>query len=422
MKRALLTGFSVSVLAVLLLVAGVGTSAVRARGRVASACSGPVVHDPYDGFHVGVPAGWQLSTLYGIIVVHQDTAGTIEGVVSPAILTASLTPARFFAATTTELKKLAAGGGNELSFHVMSTNGGLTQATVTGRSGSVTVSGRAGVSLIADPTAHGSRLVVFTGYWAPPGRLAAERSKLVAIGACYGPQPGALFRIVKDQAFTYPIPPGWTIGGEGQNNLFLDDGPDASANYIFWEPLTPSQGVTDAQSLLNYTFGQIGVKVDTVLATVSAPNTTTAAGGTGEAERVEFLGTVNGTKQVHAIATVTATTGGGVTSGAVRLAISTPALWNSLNGALIQVANGIEHDFTQDLAQLRQVQQQLDAFGQQVEGFDYALNGNDLVQNTATGQQFEAPYTAFNQSGPDGPGYYTGSPGNLQKLQIITPS
>jgi hypothetical protein len=54
-------------------------------------------------------------------------------------------------------------------------------------------------------------------------------------------------------------------------------------------------------------------------------------------------------------------------------------------------------------------------------GFDQALEGTDLVRDSATGQTFEAPYSAYRASGPDGPGYYTGSPGNLKKLQILTP-
>ena len=404
-----------------LLGAGAGATGVHSSARAASACTGPVVHDPYDGFHVGVPAGWDVATGGGLILVH-DPANTSQGVVSPAILTKNVTPARFYAATTNEISALAAAAGNRLSFHVTSAKGGLAQATVTGRGGNITVSGNARVALIPDPTAHGSQLVVFTAYWAPLGRLAGERSELVAIGACYGPQPGALFRIVRDQAFTYPIPPGWTVpssgpNAEGANNLTVYDGPDASANYVFLEAVTASEGVTDARSLLSFSMGRLGIRVGTVLSVQTAAPTTTVTGATQEAVRVEFLGTT-GTTQIHVIATVTSVTVGGVTSGALRFALATPAVWNSLNGALIQVANGIQHDFTQDLEQLRQIQQQLDAFGQQVQGFDYALTGNDLVRDPATGQQFEAPYAAYNPNGPDGPGYYSGT----QKLQIVTPS
>ena len=53
---------------------------------------------------------------------------------------------------------------------------------------------------------------------------------------------------------------------------------------------------------------------------------------------------------------------------------------------------------------------------------DQALDGTDLVEDPATGEQFEAPYSDYSQSGPDGPGYYVGSPGSETKLNVITPS
>ena len=158
-----------------------------------------------------------------------------------------------------------------------------------------------------------------------------------------------------------------------------------------------------------------------MLSTSAAPNQTTASGGVQQFEQIEFLGS-NGGNLIHGIAGVQATSGGGVTSGTVRLAMSTRPLWNSLNQALLRVASGIQHDFTQDDQELLHVQQQLQGFAQQVAGFDQALNGTDIVHDAATGQTFEAPYSAFSKSGPDGPGYYVGSPGaNLRKLEIETP-
>ena len=113
-------------------------------------------------------------------------------------------------------------------------------------------------------------------------------------------------------------------------------------------------------------------------------------------------------------------TGGGATSGALRIALATPALWNSLNGELIWIAYSIQHSFTQDLQAILRTQQQLAGFSQQVAGFDHALNGTDLVRDPATGIQYEAPYSAYSQTGPGGPGYYLGSPGSEHKL-VITP-
>jgi hypothetical protein len=178
--------------------------------------------------------------------------------------------------------------------------------------------------------------------------------------------------------------------------------------------------VTDVKSYLRYMSGKLGIKINRVLSSSAAPNTTTVTGALQQFEQVEFLGRLR-TGQIHGIVGVQSVSGGGVTSGSIRLAISTPALWNAVNAALLRVAAGIQHDFTQDDQELLRVQQQLQGFAQQVQGFDRALQGTDLVRDSATGQTFEAPYSAYRASGPDGPGYYTGSPGNLKKLQIVTP-
>lgn len=38
-------------------------------------CSLPLTHDTYQGFHVGVPPGWDLSTLDGTVSVAKNTSG-----------------------------------------------------------------------------------------------------------------------------------------------------------------------------------------------------------------------------------------------------------------------------------------------------------------------------------------------------------
>ena len=158
-----------------------------------------------------------------------------------------------------------------------------------------------------------------------------------------------------------------------------------------------------------------------VLSNYSSPASAGANGATDQEVITEFLGTI-GSKQIHGLVRTIASVGGGASSGVLRIALTTPALWNSLNGAVISVSYGIEHDFTQDLAAIRQQQQQLAGFSQQVAGFDQALNSTDIVEDPATGQQYEAPYSAYDQNGPNGPGYYSDASGNLTKLKIVTPS
>jgi hypothetical protein len=77
-----------------------------------------------------------------------------------------------------------------------------------------------------------------------------------------------------------------------------------------------------------------------------------------------------------------------------------PALWNSTNGALAHILNSIQHSFAQDFQQWEHITQQQQAFAQQVQGFDYALTGVDLVNDPATGATFEARYDTYNLTGP----------------------
>jgi hypothetical protein len=384
----------------------------KAVGVDAAGCTDPVVHDSYDGFHIGVPAGWYLSSLSGLIVVFKDYSATTEGVVQTAFVNTNESQRVFISSVLASLSKNAKSAGNLLTFRTVS----ATTAVASGRVGSVVIAGEARVSFIPAATAHGSELGVVSGYWAPSSQLGAERSELASIGGCFGLQAGTLSRFVKDQWFGYTLPLGWTVGNEGPDELFLEAGPNASANFLLAGPfLASSTGITDAASFQHYCFQRLGLTIKTVLSRATFPSQTTAAGGTEQEIITEFLGT-DGSKQVHGLVRTIASTGGGATSGVLRIALATPPLWDSLNGALIWDTYSIEHSFTQDLAAIQQQQEQLAGFSQQVAGFDQALNGADLVEDPATGEEFEAPYTAYSQSGPDGPGYYTGSPGDETKL------
>jgi hypothetical protein len=386
-------------------------------GLKASGCTDPVVHDSYDGFHIGVPAGWYLSSLSGLIVVFKDYSATTEGVVQTAFVSKNEPQRAFFSRVLASLSKNAKSAGNALTFRLLSS----TTAVVSGHVGNTEIAGEARLSFMPTVTAHGSELGIVSGYWAPGSQLGAERAELASIGGCFGLQAGTLSRFVKDQWFGYTLPLGWTVGHEGPDELFLEAGPNASANFLLAGPfLASSTGVTGAASFQTYCFQRLGVTISTVLSSATFPNQTTAAGATDQEIITEFLGTA-GSKPVHGLVRTITTTGGGVTSGVLRIALATPSLWDSLNGVLIWDSYSIEHSFTQDLAAIQQQQEQLAGFSQQVAGFDQALNSTDLVEDPATGQEFEAPYTAYSQSGPDGPGYYTGSPGDETKLKIITP-
>jgi hypothetical protein len=106
-------------------------------------------------------------------------------------------------------------------------------------------------------------------------------------------------------------------------------------------------------------------------------------------------------------------------SGVIRLALSDQNLWNSVTGAVVQMAGFIQHDFTQDLQQLEQISRQWQNFNGQVANFDDTLNNQQLMQDPNTGKLYEAPYSAYGD-GTQGPGYYldNGLPGG-QRLNEV---
>jgi hypothetical protein len=403
------------------------TSTQRLSGHTTSstappaACAMARTSDPYDGFHIAVPNGWSLFTLDGTIVVSKDATGTEQVAVLPALMTAGLTPSSFFTASLGVLQKQVALSGGTLSWKIASDRAALPSAQLTLHNGHVTMSGAASVKVLSQPTAHSSSQIAFIANWAPVAQFATERATLAGIGACYGPQAATLFRVAKDQVFTYAIPAGWTTSNEGQDNIEISDGNDAYVSYTL-AATSPGSGVDSAQSFLSWAFGRLGIKVTQVI------------GSAGSKDQLyeQFLATLSDGRPAHGLVNIVSSTGSGLPSGVIRLALASPARWNSVNGALIQIMSSIQHDFTQDLQQWHRIQEQWqtisrqwqdisrqgNTFNQNFQGFDDALNGVDLVHDPTTGDTFEAPYNAYSATGPDGPGYYSHA-GN--RLEIQTP-
>jgi hypothetical protein len=42
-------------------------------------------------------------------------------------------------------------------------------------------------------------------------------------------------------------------------------------------------------------------------------------------------------------------------SGVIRLGLATPALWDSVNGGLLQMMGSVQHNFSGDLQQIAQI-------------------------------------------------------------------
>ena len=394
---------------------GAKGSAGSSSGTVAAACNLPLTQDIYDGFHIGVPPGWNLFRLNGTIVVAKDP--TEQSTVTPVLMTAGLTPAKVFSSSLSSLQNQITATGGSMTYTINGSTSEHPTADLTLRAGQATLTGEAREVVLPQPTAHGGSIAALLASWAPTSSFAVERSTLAGIGTCYGPQPGTLYQVMKDQVFTFAIPPGWTVQSEGQDTIEIAKGNDASATYTL-TLLPPGTGVNSPQSLLSYAFGKLGIHVDQVLNSQETPTTQVGNGGSQAQGNMEFTGSLGDGRAVHGLANVVAATGGPTPSGVIRLALATTSLWNSVNGALVHIVNSIQHSSVQDLQQWENLNRQQQAFSEQVQGFDYALNGVDLVHDPSTGATFEAPYDTYRASGPDGPGYYDQA---NNKLQIETP-
>jgi hypothetical protein len=392
------------------------STSTTTKATIAS-CTLPLTKDTYDGFRIGIPAGWDLFTNDGTIVVEKDSTATEESTVTPVLITTGLTPTSVFQSSLESLRKEIVQSGGTMTSTVTTPSGHTPTATLALSTHGTPLTGQATLAVLPEKTAHGSSVAALLASWSPTSTFAGQRATLAAIGACYGPTPGTLYQVMKDQVFTYAIPLGWTVPNEGQDSIEIAQGDNASATYTL--TLLPSgSGVNSPQSMETYAFGKLGVHVDHVLASVQTPSKATA-NGTFEGEIYqEFTGSLTNGQAVHGLVYVTADTGTSNPTGVIRLGLAKPDLWNGTNGALVHILDSIQHDFTQDLQQWESISRQQQAFSAQVQGFDYALNGVDLVHDQATGATFEAPYDTYTTDGPDGPGYYDDA-GN--KLQIQTP-
>lgn len=401
-------------------------SAATVRGGVAlgalttatGGCALPVTTDPYDGFRVGVPSGWDVSTLDGEIAVTENVAGTEGALLYPAFLTKGTTAKSLFSSFMNHERKVVAGGGGTLSYTLA--GGPQPSASLDIHQGGTERIGRATVLVLPLRTAVSSQVGVFFAYWAPRARYSADAGTLAAIGRCYAPERAELFQVFRDKAFTYILPPGWVPYDETSDALDLHGyHNDADVSYLFFGPLEQgvnvSQPVNSPQAVINYLFGQSGIHVTQVLSEVTSPVQQEANGAAQSAEYLEFTATVGG-KAVHGLVYVE-TTVGTTTSGVERIGLSTTNLWDSVNGGLIEMMGSVQHKFIQDLRAIQAANQEWQDFSGQVANFDDTLNSQQLVQDPSTRGYYEAPYSSWDPNGPNGPGYYLPNGQELNPVQ-----
>jgi len=378
----------------------------------ASNCHLPVASDPYDGFKVGVPGGWDVSSLQGLIGVTANAAGTEGALLYPALLTSGVTTHSLLSSFLGYEDKTLGKQGASLTYSEHP--GAQPAASLEIRAGGTVLAGRAGVLVLPLRTQVTDKLGVAYAYWAPQAQLAAAAPTLSEIASCYQPEQADLFQLFRNVgAFTFTMPPGWRVSSLNQNFIQLNGfGTGAGVTYELWGPfeqgVNATQPITSVGSAISYMFNLYGIKVNQVLSSYVLPGQAT--------EYMEFVGTLNG-KAIHGIVNMVASIDGPSAAGVIRLGLATPALWNSVNGGLVQMMGSIQHNFSGDLQQIAQLNRQWQDFSGQVSDFDDILNNQQLVQDPTNGNLYEAPYSAWDQEGPNGPGYYLANGQQLNPVQ-----
>ncbi|HTW06636.1 MAG TPA: hypothetical protein VME46_03950 [Acidimicrobiales bacterium] len=383
-----------------LLVAPVSASAVTtAVPVVRGGCDLPLVHDIYDGFHVGVPSGWDLSTMEGEVSV-DPSPNSPEGVILyPVLLTRGTTVAQVFAAYMAYEQRNAEAAGSVFSYQVARSHGGLPSATVRAEVDGVSLAGEATATLLPLKTQMASDEAVVSLAVAPRNSFASDAPLLAGIARCYGPEQAQLFAVFPTNPYTYIMPPGFSPIADQPNALEIANAANTgSATYDLWGPLVQgvnvSQPLTTPAEAITYWLGQLGISGVTTLSAVTKD----------QVEYMEFTGTTQG-YPVHGLMYMDLSVTGPSAAGVFRLALAVSSYWDSLNGALIEMAGSIQHDFTQDLQDIQEVNREWQDFSGQVADFDDTLNDQQLVQDPNTGKFYEAPYSSW-QDGPQGWGYY----------------
>src|SRR5664279_540319 len=367
-------------------------------------CSLPLTHATDAGFHIAVPSGWDLSTMNGQVVVGSTPADTEAVLVYPALLTNGLTATRFFHTYLAKLDQDNASAGTPVTIHPTAGSNGLPAVTFTQTVNGTQRHGEATVEVLPLAAPDATQEAVFISYWAPDPEFAGAAGELSSVAACFGPEPASPFRIVQDQVFTYAMPPGWTSFDETANSIDLH-GPGASdVSYLLAGPVQTSE-FDSPQSMIGWFLHGVGITAVSSLSAVASPSQQAANGGT-ESDVYEEFTANSGRTPIHGLIFGFTVVGGGVASGYIRMAVAAVNDWNSMNGTLVQIAGSIQHNFTQDLHELQRVNRQWQDFSGQVADFDDTLNTQQLVRDPSTGTYYEAPYSSYDPTGSQGPGYY----------------
>ena len=92
-----------------------GSPVTGSPSAAVASCNLPLTVDPYQGFQIGVPDGWDVIRLGATIFVTKDPTSTEAAAVLPTLMTSGMTAASYFQTALTTLQQQLAGANLTLT-------------------------------------------------------------------------------------------------------------------------------------------------------------------------------------------------------------------------------------------------------------------------------------------------------------------
>ena len=405
-----------------------------------SSGAGTVHTDPYSGFSILQPPGWDIRTSDGIITVTQDAQQLVGVLVLPARVNESLPPQAWLTRFGTAIGGALQRDGGSFALGEARVQGQTAGATVKGSTGGVEMLGVLNVS--CEPGFVTMRLI-----FAPESRFKQVSGTLVAVaksfrrsttvnvgrGVTASGQGDALqstaLSLQQGQWFRVAAPTGWRM--EAENGCGFDImAPDQSAhvNYGF---VLNTPGLLTPQAILQQ-FLPVAIQNAQVLKTEPV----TLQGW--NAMSVEVTGLDIALKRpVHAVITAATADYYGNTHYQVAIRASIPERWEMMKGLLAEVQGSIVNyngngpanqglllprnnpcDSSSIISSGLYRDRVTSGSGQ---AWSHAMLGTERVYSPTLRQEYTVSQNAWWGTGPQGPGYYRTIPNGVEKLDVVKP-
>ncbi len=389
-------------------------------------CTLPTFEDRYAGFVVGRPAGWEIDYLNGTINVRRDV--NTVAVVYPVRPRAGNTAETIVAEYAKALESLFAKEGGALR---------AVGGTLEGKIRGIAISGEISARAVGPD-------VVIRGGWAPSSDWASVRGTLAAVGDCYARARGTMLKAQRrtgadgagSTTYAFSLPDGWSVAGVSSRGIDLLADEVSGVSFAY---LTGMMGSQTPDGFIDFVVQATGLQNVKFLASRDLPSQADPMGLRWVTKSKEYTGVQKG-RRVHGVVTASVGTMGffGMSnwSGMISVRQAEATKWESLSGITGVVQESIRIvDAKPGQGRILPRNNPLDdsaimsswEYKNQVDERLSARRSETIleyqeVRSPTFGETYQAPYSAWQESGPQGPGYYLPmANGEQELLEIVNP-